>query len=64
MQFDQPLDLGVCGRRTLLPDFVRDRRPGDFERFVRRIGDVAGKPRFVPVDPNIPIPVGGEEGRF
>ncbi len=61
---DQPLDLRVHDRGTLFPDFVRDRRAGDFERFVRRMSGVAGEPRLVPVGPNVPAFVRGKEGSF
>ena len=61
---DQTLDLGVHGRRTLLPDFVGDRRAGDFEHFVRRMAGVAGEPRLVPLGPDFPTLVGGEQNGF
>ena len=64
MFLHQLLDLGVHDRGTLFPDFVRDRRAGNFERFNRRMGGVAGEPRFVPVGPYFPPLVGGKQSGF
>ncbi len=61
---DQPPNLGVHDRRTLSPNFVGDRRAGDFERLDRRMGGVAGEPRLVPIGPDFPTFVGGEKGGF
>lgn len=73
---DQALDFGVDDRRTLFPDFIRDCRPGYFERFIWyisiagephfferfiwRIG-IAGDPRFVPLRPDVPALAGVQE---
>ena len=52
---DQPLDLGVHGRRASFPDFVGDRRARDFERLVRGAASVASETRFVPIGPDVPV---------
>src|SRR5580700_5201781 len=64
MLFDQPLDRGVHDYWTLFPDFVRDRRPSDFKRFVRRVSGVTGEPRLVPVGPDLPALSGAKESGF
>jgi len=61
---DQPLDLGIHDRGTLLPNFVWDRCAGDFERFVWRMASIACEARLVPVGPNLPIVVVGEKSGF